>query len=348
MMHTPSVTNSEKPERAGAKVWAIVSGALIALLVAIGYAFVPPAGSLSPFGDESANEEVELTLEPVRDRDSSAIIDLRYRVASPNKLTGPLRLFANLDAPISGEGVANLPEGKPILTVIIKAGGQTLAEAETVVSLPDPKTGLRFSDGNSTWLPGSGDPPQAPDDRTIEETLQRYGLIVGSAGPESVAEGIVTLTLAKDSKQPLTVNMYVREAGTDQWKTRTPVAPGATVEMLIRAENQSMETLNDLVIACNLADYMRYVADSTIIINGNHPDGVAGVTDNVTTGGIDIGDYNRFAVGYVQFSVKVSDIEVFEKVGKYTLRSVGIARAGGSNEIYNVGTIDVIVPNASN
>jgi len=317
----------------------------VAVLGAVALAFIPQAGSLSPFADDVADPEASVNLDTVIDQDSFADVDLRYRITSPRELTGPLRLFVDLQTPVRDKGplADSSINRKPAVHASVKAGEQVLAEAQTPLPLPTPDADIRLNLGASTWEPASGDPTEPTEGRRLEDSLQRYGLVIGSAGPDSVTEGLVTLRLAKDAEPPLKVNIYMREFGTEEWRVGERVEPGASVDVLIRAENQTSGILNDMIVGSNLANYLSYVPGSTVIFNDNHPHGIAGTTNNVATGGIDIGGYERDAVAYVKFTVEVASTNVFEKLGMYSLRNIGIARAGGSGEIYNVGTIEVVV-----
>jgi len=88
---------------------------------------------------------------------------------------------------------------------------------------------------------------------------------------------------------------------------------------------------------------VRYIDGSTIIYNGNNPDGVAAESDNVYQGGIRVGDYAPGAAGYVVFQAQVDPVNVFAQCGTYTLKNVGVVRPEGMNEFYNTAHTDVAI-----
>ena len=208
-VHTVRVSSSEDRSWPGVTfVHTVIGGLLVVVLGAVALAFIPQAGSLSPFADDVADPEASVSLDTVIDQGSFADVDLRYRVTSPRELTGPLRLFVDLQTPVRDKGplTDSSIDSEPAVHASVKAGEQVLAEAQTPLPLPTPVADIRLNLGASTWEPASGDPTELTEGRRLEDSLQRYGLVIGSAGPDSVTEGLVTLRLAKDAEPPLKVN----------------------------------------------------------------------------------------------------------------------------------------------
>lgn len=161
-------------------------------------------------------------------------------------------------------------------------------------------------------------------------------------------EATVTVLMRVKSDQ-VKVNKYVSKHDGDNdiknndWQTKNSAKPGDKLDYMIRFENKGNTRLEDVVVGDNLPDYLEYIPGSTRIINGNNPNGVAAGTDMVYQGGIKVGDYNPGAAGYVVFSVKINDSNVFEHCGVYTLKNVGVVRPKGMNEFYNTAWTDVKV-----
>ena len=180
--------------------------------------------------------------------------------------------------------------------------------------------------GPVTALPASR-PPTEPHDTSADAPSDR--------DPHAADNGDTAIA----------VNVYSRLLGedSDAWDTEITVEPGAQIEHLIRFENIGEADLRDVAIGFNLPNYTAALPDSTRIINSNNPDGRLLDSDNITTGGINVGHYAPGAVGHVWFAVEVDPIGAFEQCGTYTLRTVGIARPEGMNQHINTTDMDVRV-----
>lgn len=285
--------------------------------------------------------DADVSLDQVSATSEEAQVDLRYRVASSDEELGPVRLFLDI-VDTNAKPFDFSEDAGDSLRASFMAGDEEVAVQLVPLDLVGEEQLLRL-EPEMSWRPASGADVNSDQQVVIDETVKRQGFVLGRAGPDSVVEGTLASTVSQDRETPLKVNAYVREVGSEEWKLRTDASPGDRLELLIRAENVSGSVLEDLVIGANLADYLSYVPDSTTIINTNHPDGIEGRTNNVYQGGIDIGAYESGSVAYVKFEVQVAPSSAFEQLGRYTLRNVGIARAQGTNEVYNVAIIDVNV-----
>lgn len=145
--------------------------------------------------------------------------------------------------------------------------------------------------------------------------------------------------------EAVAINVFSRRQGGDEhdWATSIEVDPGDRVEHLLRFENFGETVLEDVAVGANLPDYTAAIDGTTWLANGNNPEGILLSSDNITTGGIDVGSYAPGAVGYVMFAVEVDPVGAYERCGTYSLRTVGIVRPAGMNEHYNTTGMDVIV-----
>lgn len=98
-----------------------------------------------------------------------------------------------------------------------------------------------------------------------------------------------------------TVTKQVRAQGATDWQKTVAVQPGATVEYKIAYNNTGTTTQNNVVINDTLPAGMTYVAGSTLLVNPANPNGKT-VSDNVTKGGVNIGNYNPGSNAYIRFS----------------------------------------------
>ncbi|WP_153008347.1 hypothetical protein [Rhodococcus pyridinivorans] len=119
--------------------------------------------------------------------------------------------------------------------------------------------------------------------------------------------------------------------------------PGQRVTMMIKYANGTDET-QKAIVGANLSDYVRYVPGSTRIFNANYPDGIEAGSDNVYTGGINIGNYEPGTNAYVTFDLDLDKSNQFATCGNYTLRQVGVVRPEGENEIYSTAVLTLKIP----
>lgn len=143
----------------------------------------------------------------------------------------------------------------------------------------------------------------------------------------------------------VSVNKYVRHTGegADAWSTATDAEPGDKLDYLIRFKNEGNTKLEDVAVGDNLPKYNSYVNGTTNLRNGANPNGLHISSDNITKGGIDVGNYMPGAVGYVWFTAKLDDKHAYEKCGVYDIRNVGVVRPKGMNEFYNTAKVKINV-----
>ena len=155
-----------------------------------------------------------------------------------------------------------------------------------------------------------------------------------------------TVTIQIRSKADVvSVNKYVRHVGqtSADWATTATAKPGDDLEYMIKYKNEGNTQLNNIMVGDNLPKYNKYVGGTTKLQNGNFPTGTTVASDNVTTGGINTGNYLPGAVGYVWFKVKLDSSTAFEKCGDYDIRNVGVVRPEGMNEFYNTAQVIIKV-----
>lgn len=143
----------------------------------------------------------------------------------------------------------------------------------------------------------------------------------------------------------VSVNKFVRHKGqgSDAWKTETTAKPGDKLEYMIKFRNEGNTQLNDVMVGDNLPKYNSYVENSTNLKNGANPNGLHITNNNITRGGINVGNYMPGAVGYVWFEAALDPIQAYPKCGVYDIRNVGVVRPAGMNEFYNTAIVKINV-----
>ena len=116
--------------------------------------------------------------------------------------------------------------------------------------------------------------------------------------------GYVTFRVKADQPN-FTVTKQVHKTGTTGWEKSEAVSAGDSVDYLITYNNTGTTDQNDVVINDILPAGISYVDGTTFVANDTNPDGIP-VSDNITKGGINIGNYAAGANAYVKFTAKVA------------------------------------------
>lgn len=124
------------------------------------------------------------------------------------------------------------------------------------------------------------------------------------------------------------------------WSNDNTAQPGDTLKYMITYQNTGNTDENSVVIRDSLPPAMTLVPNSTYLYNSNNPNGVFYNSDNITDGGIVIGDYLPGGIAYVVFEVKVPAASAMA-CGMTEYRNVGVARPEGMDEYYNTAITDV-------
>lgn len=286
--------------------------------------------------------------------------------------------FHNREEPGSGKVAENLrakfniPSGQGVnqtITGWVQGDNTNKASDTATVKLSYDEAYLDYIEGSAKWRYNKGAYDGRTECQTGEQAVpandpnscyattgisdkvvtNENGVVLNDKMRPCFAYEATVTVLARVKASEVKINKYVSAHDEDHnprnndWKLKNDAQPGDKMDYMIRFENKGNTVLEDVVVADNLPDYMSFVPGSTYIINGNFPDGVAAGTDNVYKGGIDVGDYNPGAAGYVVFTVKIDPINVFEECGTYTLKNVGIVQPKGMNEFYNTAWTDVLI-----
>jgi hypothetical protein len=91
------------------------------------------------------------------------------------------------------------------------------------------------------------------------------------------------------------------------WKPTVAVRPGARIEVQMQVPNESGETIRDLVVGWILPYGANLVPGTTRVANSTWPEGILSKSDNIASGGIEIGSYGANANVYVLAEIEISD-----------------------------------------
>lgn len=245
--------------------------------------------------------------------------------------------YHNMENPDSGKVANNL---KAKLTLPTAAGktqkingtisadnGNTVNTTATVNLTPD-TSALEMVPGTAQWRHNTGTNEQPTWvteglNATQEQQLLSGGVVLENEKPCFNFEATVTVKLRVKTEM-VGITKQVRISGEKEWKTDNVAKAGDTLEYRIRFSNDGNSVLKDVVIADNMPGYVSYVTGSTMLTNTNYPNGST-VSDNLTKGGINVGDYAPGSVGYVTFKGKI-DPKI--PAGEHTLKNVAGVKVG--------------------
>lgn len=205
--------------------------------------------------------------------------------------------------------------------------GNTVNTNATVNLAPD-NSYLEMVPGTAMWRHNKGtneQPNWVTEGLTPaqEQALLNGGVVLENAKPCFNFEATITVKL-RVKTDIVGISKQVRVLGQKDWVTENTAKSGDTLEYRIKFQNGGNTVLKNVQIADTLPTNVTYVQGSTKLANGNHPDAVA-VSDNLTKGGINIGDYAPGAVGYVLYQAKI-DSKL--KPGNYDLKNVAGVKVG--------------------
>lgn len=105
------------------------------------------------------------------------------------------------------------------------------------------------------------------------------------------------------------INKQARVVGTKEWSHEINAKVGDKVEFEIEYQNKDDEgrTQNNVFIRDILPANLRYIAGSTVLYNKDHEAGMTVDSDELTTTGINIGNYTAGSNAFIRFTVEVTD-----------------------------------------
>ncbi len=137
----------------------------------------------------------------------------------------------------------------------------------------------------------------------------------------------------------ISVQNFVRIRNTNNWKTEITATPTQPLQYLIRFRNEGNVALTHVAVGDNFPPYIAYVPGSTRLTTTEHPHAVV-MSDNIWTGGIDVGTFPPGTGGEVVLDVLLAGMPP----GEHGLQNVAVVRADETNEIYNTSLAHVFVP----
>ncbi len=229
------------------------------------------------------------------------------------------------------------------VTATIKADNSNTVVDTAVVNQTLDRAYLEFIPGTVKWRHNSG-----TNDNQNWVTDSLPDSVVTGSGFTTIEDAqpcdnfAATITFQARVKAPVvSITKQVRVEGETEWKTKNTAQPGDVLEYLITVKNEGNVTLNNLVIGDNLPARVTYIADTTKLANASFPQGTSISSNNVTAGGIDIGNYSPGANAFTTFKAKIDENLA---PGNWEFSNVAIVDADEVNPVENFAITKVFVP----
>lgn len=211
----------------------------------------------------------------------------------------------------------------------ISADNANTVNTSATANLALDNSRLEYVPGTAVWRhnKGTNEQPNWVTDSlstTQEQQLLTGGVVLENGKPCFNFEASVSVKLRVKTDM-VSITKQVRVLGEKEWKSENTAKAGDTLEYLITFKNEGNTVLKNLALADNMPAHVSYVNGTTQAKNMNNPNGVKITSNNITTGGIDVGSYAPGSVGYVWFQAKV---DPNLKPGTYTLKNVAGVKVG--------------------
>jgi uncharacterized repeat protein (TIGR01451 family) len=137
--------------------------------------------------------------------------------------------------------------------------------------------------------------------------------------------GFVTFRV-KATTSDFSIQKQVRLAGQTDYQENVTAKPGDTLEYRIEYDNTGSTSENNVVLTDTLPNNVTYVPGSTTLKNAANPNGKA-INDDLTTKGINIGNYTAGSNAFVKFQAKVASVDALP-CGTTTLTNKATVQVG--------------------
>jgi len=132
----------------------------------------------------------------------------------------------------------------------------------------------------------------------------------------------------------------VSPSGQGQWAKQVNSKAGDKVDFRITYKNTGTTDQNNVTVKDTLPKGLTYIPGSTVVTNNSNPNGLR-VSDNLTTEGINIGNYGPGASATITFSASVNKSSEEEVCGSNNfVNKASVTTGGGTRE----DTATVVIP----
>lgn len=232
-----------------------------------------------------------------------------------------------------------------VTSTVSSDNSNTVTDTATV-NLSVPQASLQFIPGSAAWRHNVGDNTNVNyqttklPDSDYNSSTGTFNVNVGNENPCFNFESTIVIQ-ARVVAPIVSIQKLVKVDGSSAAYTATNSAnPGDTLDYVLKVMNQGNTTLTGVAVGDNLPPYETYIAGSTKLVDSNTGSTGKTLADGIVTGGVNIDNMAPGGQELVYFKVKLaSQIDC----GSHSLKNVGIVRAKGVSDVYNVATTNVNV-----
>lgn len=267
----------------------------------------------------SYNQEVEVQ-----------IVYLNPNPPSSGLVAGDVRVKAN---------IPTTPGYNQVVTTDVAGNNTNDVAGQVTFNLNNSNDYLQYVPGSThakvTNNDGSVSSYDVPDSQSPIASLNSSGYLVDNGDPCNAAGITFLMTVMQPG---VSITKQVEEANqTNAWVTSNTANPGDTLKYLITYKNAGNTVQNQVLIRDNLPPQMTLVSGSTYVYNQAHPDGIQIPDNDITAGGIDIGNYGAGAIAYIELQAQVPQASALG-CGTNLFQNVGGAQPQGMQWYYNVAS----------
>ncbi|MEO6513892.1 MAG: hypothetical protein ABIR37_04375 [Candidatus Saccharimonadales bacterium] len=255
--------------------------------------------------------------------------------------------YHNQEQPDSGKVAQNLnvkialpsAAGKvQTATATIKADNSNTISKTATVNLDRADAYLQFIPGSAVWKHNVGTNDNVNVQETkISDAVVNSGLTLENEKPCYNFAATVTV-LARVMVPGVKVTKQVEKATeSNKWAKTNTAAPGETLKYKIGYENAGNVKQNAVVVSDNLPPNMSVVPGTTHVYN---PSDVLDKTNNIASGGLDLGNYTPGAGFVVTFEAKLPTADKLA-CGDTVFRNVGVVQPQGMQQYFDTATTTV-------
>ena len=222
----------------------------------------------------------------------------------------------------------NSPKGMDAIAENVKASFSlptTIAKSHTIVGYLDSSNAtptrywdevtlksndnfyLEYIKGSAKYTNSEMGAVSLPDEVITSGALVGYTKLDGKIPGCYQYDGEATIQVKVHTSVSAKLTKKVRIKGTKEWSEVVEAKVGDEVEYRIEYQNLLAETVRGVMIRDILPNNVEYVNDSTYVYDYDHQNGVKLSSNNLTTTGINIGDFDTDGNAIVIFTGKVVD-----------------------------------------
>lgn len=232
------------------------------------------------------------------------------------------------------------------ITTTTSAGNSNSVSGNATVNLGRTDAYLQYIPGSAVWAHAVSPNSTTVTTQTVSDAVvSTNGLVLENENP--CQAGGVTV-LARVMVPGVRIVKQSEVLGqSNAWSANNTANPGDTLKYMITYQNIGNTPQNSVVIRDSLPPKMVLVPNSTILTNSTNPTGVLYNSDNITNGGIVIGNYAPGAGAFIVFEVKVPDVSALA-CNANVFNNVGVAQPSGLSAYFATANTTVNKPCANN